>query len=74
MDSVKLSMEGLKLPSSRFGNPVAYTFMYVQWEANRVIKSSFPSYSPDSSNSSNCFVSVRQPIGLHIHVRLVASQ
>ena len=36
MDSVKLSMEGLDLPSSRFGHPVAYTFMYVQWEANRV--------------------------------------
>ena len=39
MDSVKLSMEGLDLPSSRFGHPVAYTFMYVQWEANRVIQS-----------------------------------
>jgi len=37
MDSVKLSMEGLDLPSSRFGHPVAYTFMYVQWEANRII-------------------------------------
>ena len=38
MDSVKESMEALTLPSDPFGNPVAYTFMYVQWEANRVIQ------------------------------------
>jgi len=37
MDSVKESMESLTLPSDPFGNPVAYTFMYVQWEANRII-------------------------------------
>ena len=38
MDSVKESMESLTLPSDPFGIPVAYTFMYVQWEANRVIQ------------------------------------
>ena len=37
MDSVKDSLEVLHLPDSQFGHPVAYTFMYVQWEANRVI-------------------------------------
>ena len=36
MDSVKDSLEVLRLPDSQFGHPVAYTFMYVQWEANRV--------------------------------------
>ena len=42
MDSVKESMESLALPSEPFGNPVAYTFMYVQWEANRVLESFYP--------------------------------
>ena len=57
MDSVKQSMEGLDLPSSRFGHPVAYTFMYVQWEANRVIQPFFTQLYKCASQNMYGYVS-----------------
>ena len=37
MDHVKDAMEQVTLTGSRFDHPIPYTFMYVQWEANKVI-------------------------------------
>merc|ERR1719430_1101545 len=37
LDSVMEGMDEIKLAGTQFGHPVAYNFMYVQWEANRII-------------------------------------
>ena len=36
MDAVKDAMEQVELTGSEFNHPFPYTFMYVQWEANKV--------------------------------------
>ena len=36
MDEVKDAMEQINLKGADFDHPIPYTFMYVQWEANKV--------------------------------------
>ena len=37
MDSVKDAMGTVELDGDDFNHPIPYTFMYVQWEANKVL-------------------------------------
>ena len=38
MDAVKEGMDTVELTGEDFKHPITYTFMYVQWEANKVNK------------------------------------
>lgn len=44
MDAVKEAMLGVELAGWEFKHPIPYTFMYVQWEANKVATSHYIQY------------------------------